>query len=222
MSIEKELENELQWRIEIFSYLKTIPKRRNFSDKEQEIYYNSIIPIIYSHLEGFINKAITIYSTYINKQKVSYLNYHPNILLYIIENKYNNVFEDAVKNTKTKSKIINQFCNDIKDEQMAIPIKANRNMNMNCKRINLLLNNFNIKPISEEDYERKLDALLGKRNCIAHGEANIQVSDTDITDYIKIVSDVIEDIITNITEAYNSKAYYNDDIRRNLEKYKTL
>ena len=48
MNLEEELENELQWRVEIFSYLKTIPKRRSFSVKEQEIYYNSIIPIIYS------------------------------------------------------------------------------------------------------------------------------------------------------------------------------
>ncbi|MBQ2937269.1 MAG: hypothetical protein IJE05_00050 [Clostridia bacterium] len=218
MNIEESLENELQWRIEIFSYLKTIPKRRSFSDKEQEIYYNSIIPIIYSHLEGFINKAINIYSTYINKLGVNYLDYHPNILLHIIENKYNNVFEDAIKNTNSKNKIINKFCNDIKNEDMSIPIKANRNMNMNCKRINILLNSFNIKPISEDKYESKLDALLGKRNCIAHGEASIQVSDTDITDYIKLVSGVIEDIIINITEAYNNKDYYNDDIRNNLNK----
>lgn len=216
MEIEKDLEAELQWRIEIFSYLKTIPKRRAFSDKEQEIYYNSIIPIIYSHLEGYINKAINIYSTYINKLKINYLEYHPNILLYIIENKYNNVFEDAIKNSSSKDKIINRFCQDIKDNEMAIPIKANRNMNMNCKRINSLLNSFNVKPISEKKYEGKLDALLGKRNCIAHGEANIQVSDTDITDYIKLVSDVIEDIIINIVEAYNNNDYYNNEIKNKL------
>ena len=101
---------------------------------------------------------------------------------------------------------------------MHIPIKSNRNMNMNCKRINLVLNSFNIKPISEDKYESKLDVLLGKRNCIAHGEANIQVSDVDITDYIKLVSDVIEEIIINMTEAFNSKTFYNDDIRHSLEE----
>lgn len=218
MDLEQDLDNELQWRIEIFSYLKTIPKRRSFSEKEQEIFYNSIIPIIYSHLEGFINKAIRIYSVYINKLKINYLEYHPNILLYIIENKYSNVFENMIKNSDSKDKIISQFCTDIKDNEMSIPIKANRNMNMNCKRINVLLNNFNIKPISESKYKSKLDALLGKRNCIAHGEANIQVSDIDITNYIKLVSDVIEDIIINIVEAYNNKDYYNNEIKKNLDK----
>ena len=99
MNLEEELENELQWRVEIFSYLKTIPKRRSFSVKEQEIYYNSIIPIIYSHLEGFINKAINIYSRFLNNLEINYLEYHPNILLYIIENKYNNIFEDSIKNS---------------------------------------------------------------------------------------------------------------------------
>ena len=218
MSIEEELENELQWRIEIFSYLKTIPKRRSFSNKEQEIYYNSIIPIIYSHLEGFVNKAINIYSTYLNKLEINYLEYHPNILLYIIENKYNNIFENSIKNLESKNKIIDKFCSDIKNQDMNVPIKSNRNMNMNCKRINLILNSFNIEPISEDKYESKLDVLLGKRNCIAHGEASIQVSDIDITDYIKLVSDIIEDIIINITEAFNSKTYYNDDIRKKLNK----
>ena len=218
MNLEEELENELQWRVEIFSYLKTIPKRRSFSVKEQEIYYNSIIPIIYSHLEGFINKAINIYSRFLNNLEINYLEYHPNILLYIIENKYNNIFEDSIKNSNSKNKIVSKFCSDIKDNNMHIPIKSNRNMNMNCKRINSLLNNFNIKPISEGKYESKLDALLGKRNCIAHGEANIQVSDVDITDYIKLVSDVIEDIIINMTEAFNSKTFYNDDIRDSLEE----
>ena len=118
MSIEEELENELQWRIEIFSYLKTIPKRRSFSNKEQEIYYNSIIPIIYSHLEGFVNKAINIYSTYLNKLEINYLEYHPNILLYIIENKYNNIFENSIKNLESKNKIIDKFCSDIKNQDM--------------------------------------------------------------------------------------------------------
>lgn len=218
MSLEEDLENELQWRVEIFSYLKTIPKRRTFSEKEQEIYYNSIIPIIYSHLEGFINKAISIYSTYLNNLKINYLDYHPNILLYIIENKYNNVFENSIKDVNSKNKIVNKLCGDIKDKNMSIPIKANRNMNMNCKRINSVLNNLNIGLISEDKYESKLDALLGKRNCIAHGEANIQVSDIDVTDYIKLVSDVIEDIIINITEAFKNKAFYNDDVRNNLNK----
>lgn len=218
MNIEEELENELQWRVEIFSYLKTIPKRRNFSIKEQEIYYNSIIPIIYSHLEGFINKAISIYSKYLNDLEINYLDYHPNILLYIIENKYNNLFEESIKNAKSKTKILTRVCNDVKDEKMFIPLKSNRNMNMNCKRINSILNDFNIKPISEEKYESKLDVLLGKRNCIAHGEANIQVSDTDITNYIKLVSDVIEDVIINITEAFNSKTFYNNNIRKNANK----
>lgn len=217
MNLEEELENELQWRVEIFSYLKTIPKRRSFSDKEQEIYYNSIIPIIYSHLEGFINKAINIYSKFLNNLEINYLEYHPNILLYIIENKYNNIFECSIKNLNSKIKTISKFCNDIKDNNMYIPIKSNRNMNMNCKRINSLLNSFNIKPVSEDKYESKLDVLLGKRNCIAHGEANIQVSDVDITDHIKLVSDVIEDIIINMTEAFNSKTFYNDDIRDSLE-----
>ena len=218
MNIEEELENELQWRVEIFSYLKTIPKRRNFSIKEQEIYYNSIIPIIYSHLEGFINKAIGIYSKYLNDLEINYLDYHPNILLYIIENKYNNLFEESIKNAKSKTKILTRFCNDVKDEKMFIPLKSNRNMNMNCKRINSILSDFNIKPISEEKYESKLDVLLGKRNCIAHGEANIQVSDIDITNYIKLVSDVIEDVIINITEAFNSKTFYNDNVRKNASK----
>lgn len=216
MDLEQDLENELQWRIEIFSYLKTIPKRRSFSEKEKEIFYNSIIPIIYSHLEGFINKAISIYSGYINKLNINYLEYHPNILLYIIENKYSDIFENIIKNTNSKNKIISQFCIDIKDKEMSIPVKVNRNMNMNCKRINALLDNFNIKAISESKYQSKLDALLGKRNCIAHGEANIQVSDIDITDYIKLVSDVIEDIIINIVEAYNNKDYYNNEIKNKL------
>ena len=213
MDLEQDLENELQWRVEIFSYLKTIPKRRSFSEKEQEIFYNSIIPIIYSHLEGFINKAISIYSDYINRLKINYLEYHPNILLYIIENKYSDVFENVIKNSNSKDKIINKFCTDIKENEMSIPIKVNRNMNMNCKRINDLLNSFNVKPISESKYQSKLDALLGKRNCIAHGEANVQVSDIDITDYIKLVCDVIEDIIISIVESYNNKDYYNDEIK---------
>ena len=213
MNIEEDLENELQWRIEIFSYLKTIPKRRNFSQKEQEIYYNSIIPIIYSHLEGFINKAIHIYCTYLNTLEINYLEYSPNILLYIVENKYNNVFENSINNLGSKIKIINNVCDDIKNENMYIPTKANRNMNMNCKKINLLLNTFNINPISEDKYESKLDTLLGKRNCIAHGESCVQVSDSDITSYIKLVSDIIEDVIVNITEAINNKTYYNDDVR---------
>lgn len=213
MNLEQDLENELQWRIEIFSYLKTIPKRRSFSEKEQEIYYNSIIPIIYSHLEGFINKAIDVYISYINRLGINYLDYHPNILLYIIENKYNNLFEDSIKHTKSKNKIIKKFCNDVKNLDMFIPEKSSRNMNMNCERINILLNSLNIKPISEDKYKTKLSALVNKRNCIAHGEANIHVSDTDITDYIKLVSDIIEEIIINIVEAYNNKDYYNDEFK---------
>lgn len=207
MGIENDLEQELQWRTEIFSYLKTIPKRRNFSDKEKEIFYNSIIPIIYSHLEGFINKSISIYTTYINAYNHNYLEYHPNILLYIIENKYNNVFEESIKQPQSKNKIIENFCNDISTNNMLLPVKSQRNMNMNCKRINSILETFNIEKISHTTYESKLDALLGKRNCIAHGESNIQVSDTDITSYIQLVSDIIEDIIIHITDAYNNKTF---------------
>ena len=90
---------------------------------------------------------------------------------------------------------------------MLLPVKSQRNMNMNCKRINSILETFNIEKISHTTYESKLDALLGKRNCIAHGESNIQVSDTDITSYIQLVSDIIEDIIIHITDAYNNKTF---------------
>ena len=56
---------EIDWVIRETTRIKLLPHRYEFIEEEKDIYYKSMVPMIYAYLEGFVKNAIRIYMKFV-------------------------------------------------------------------------------------------------------------------------------------------------------------
>ncbi len=86
--LEQELLQEVDWRTNELSIIRTIPILCNCNDKQKEILEKYSVVAIYSIWEGFVTQSFTLYIREINNFKLSYEKINLNILTYDIFIKY--------------------------------------------------------------------------------------------------------------------------------------
>ncbi len=206
ITIKDEIDLEIDWVIRETTKIKLLPHRYEFIEEEKDIYYKSMVPMIYAYLEGFVKNAIRIYMKFINQLDLNFNDISIRLLVHKIEEKYN-CFKENIKSMQHKEKLVEQLLQDIKNNDKTINFNDKAIQNINSDRLNKLLRELNFNEIQDIKIKDGLNKLLQYRNGIAHGENSYRVDENLLMEFINTIiktMDYVSDIICN---GYNSRNY---------------
>ena len=206
ITIKDEIDLEIDWVIRETTRIKLLPHRYEFIEEEKDIYYKSMVPMIYAYLEGFVKNAIRIYMKFVNQLDLTFNDISIRLLVHKIEKKYN-CFKENIKSIQNKEKLVEQLLQDINNNDKTINFNDKAIQNINSDRLNKLLRELNFKEIEDRKIKDGLNKLLQYRNGIAHGENRYRVDENLLMEFIDTIiktMDYVSDIICN---GYDSKNY---------------
>lgn len=206
ITIKDEIDLEIDWVIRETTRIKLLPHRYEFIEEEKDIYYKSMVPMIYAYLEGFVKNAIRIYMKFVNQLDLTFNDISIRLLVHKIEKKYN-CFKENIKSIQNKEKLVEQLLQDINNNDKTINFNDKAIQNINSDRLNKLLRELNFKEIEDRKIKDGLNKLLQYRNGIAHGENSYRVDENLLIEFIDTIiktMDYVSDIICN---GYDSKNY---------------
>ena len=206
ITIKDEIDLEIDWVIRETTRIKLLPHRYEFIEEEKDIYYKSMVPMIYAYLEGFVKNAIRIYMKFVNQLDLTFNDISIRLLVHKIEKKYN-CFKENIKSIQNKEKLVEQLLQDINSNDKTINFNDKEIQNINSDRLNKLLRELNFKEIEDRKIKDGLNKLLQYRNGIAHGENSYRVDENLLMEFIDTIiktMDYVSDIICN---GYDSKNY---------------
>lgn len=204
VDMEAKINHEIDWRTSEISTVKTIPFLFSFSQYQQEVLRKHSIPVFYSLWEGFVVEIFSIYTREINDLKLSKDKICINMLVHGIDIKH------KLKQAKTdfeKQILFIQELNIYLDGDIEIPVNIPTESNVTYKVINSLCRRYNLQPLPEEPYKKRLERLLFFRNKLSHGEYSIPVSQTEIDEMSLTVISLMHEISSRVLDGFRDKSY---------------
>lgn len=216
-----ELEAELAWRQEDLAFFKN--QLNNFSDEtEKEKYRKSLVLILYSHMEGYIKIALLAYIKYINLKCLQRKDVSPNLMSAGMDSEFN-----AYDNLDRKCSIfhrklpddsaLHRFCrrvdflNQLEDfKNMPLKIKDSVvNTESNLRYIVLQKNLYKIGlPIEMfSQHHSDIDALVDRRNTIAHGNFHSGVTSEEYSKWDEKVNSIMSNVTTLLYDYVKHERY---------------
>lgn len=219
--LRAELEGELAWRQEDIAFFKN--QLNNISDEiEKDKYRKSLVLILYSHLEGYIKIALQAYIKYINAQNLPRKDVITSLMAASMNpefNAYDNLDRkcDIFRRKLPEDSILHRFfrridfldqIEDFKNTPLVIEdtvINTESNLwyvvlQKNLYKIGLPIDMF-------EQYHRDIDALVNRRNSIAHGDSHSGVTSQEFSNWETKINLVMTDITILIYDYANRKQY---------------
>ena len=199
------LVEDIRWREAELSSLRTIPYRYNLSDNHKTILLKYSIPAIYSLWEGFVRQAFLLYIKELNDLSLKCNEIHKNILAHSLTMQDRLCLAKARNSFKSQCDFIDYFqeviCHPIK-----IPTSLPTRSNVNYEVITELLSRFHLKSLPIE-YEKPLNKLLFFRNSFAHGDNSIPVNTNTISEFARLILNLMYDIIIIICDGFKNGDY---------------
>ena len=199
----EEILADIDWRIAELATLKSLPIKYSFQPDHRELHIKYSIPAIYAIWEGFIKNVFHIYSTHLNTLSLKRSDIAYPLLTHHFDSVCN--FGQARKSFVSKEKLVNVIINAVEEDIIFSP-KLPTESNVNLKVLNRIMERFCVQKIDQK-YEKDLDKLLLFRNKIAHGENALKVTLTQMTAFIKIIEDIMLDVILALEKSEALKSY---------------
>ena len=214
-----ELETEMAWRQEEMGFFKN--QLNNIADNEKDRYRKSLIILLYSHMEGYIKICLQIYIKYINSQHLL----RKDVISELIVSGMSKEFH-AYENLDRKCEFFKSFLpndtqlhryyrhidfiNQIDDflellltiEDGVIDTESNlwhAVLKKNLYKVGLPIDAF-------DEYSNDINALVNRRNSIAHGSAKSGVVQQEYEKWENKVNEIMSDITRIVYDfAYNKR-----------------
>ena len=204
------LETELAWRQEELAFFKNQLNEVEESNKNK--YRKSLVLILYSHMEGYIKIGLQTYIQYINSQGLNRRDVNTGLMVASMHKEF-----IAYENMERKSEFFRKALPDdtrlhrlyrrvdfmekmenFKEQELVIDdqiIDTESNLwyivlQKNLYKIGLPVDLF-------DDYRSDIDALVNRRNSIAHGNFKSGVTDIEFSNWERKVSEILEGITVN-------------------------
>ena len=219
--LRTELEIELKWRQDEFAFFKN--QLNNFSSEiERNKYRKCLVLILYAHLEGYIKIALQTYIKYINAQNLPRKDVVGGLMAASMNQEFNaydnldkkcKVFRHRLPDDSTLHRFSRRidFLNQLesfKNATLAIDdsvVDTESNLwyvvlQKNLYKIGLPVDMF-------EQYRYDIDALVNRRNSIAHGTSVSGVTQQEFSTWETKITCVMTDITILIYNFANHKQY---------------
>lgn len=214
------LETELAWRQEELAFFKNQLNEVEESNKNK--YRKSLVLILYSHMEGYIKIGLQTYIQYINSQGLNRRDVNTGLMVASMHKEF-----IAYENMERKSEFFRKALPDdtrlhrlyrrvdfmekmenFKEQELVIDdqiIDTESNLwyivlQKNLYKIGLPVDLF-------DDYRSDIDALVNRRNSIAHGNFKSGVTDTEFSNWERKVSEILEGITRLLYDYARNKRY---------------
>ena len=214
------LETELAWRQEELAFFKNQLNEVEESNKNK--YRKSLVQILYSHMEGYIQIGLQTYIQYINSQGLNRRDVNTGLMVASMHKEF-----IAYENMERKSEFFRKALPDdtrlhrlyrrvdfiekmenFKEQELVIDdqiIDTESNLwyivlQKNLYKIGLPVDLF-------DDYRSDIDALVNRRNSIAHGNFKSGVTDTEFSNWERKVSEILEGITRLLYDYAKNRRY---------------
>lgn len=219
--LRAELEAERAWRQEDLAFFKN--QLNNISSEtEKERYRKSLVLILYSHMEGYIKIALQTYIKYINMQGLSRKDVNFGLMAASLNSQFNaydnldrkcDIFRRELPNDSTLHRFYRRVdfldrLNDFQNKPLSIEDSV-INTESNLWYVVLQKNLYKIGlPVSMfEQYRSDIDALVNRRNGIAHGNSHSGVTAQEFEKWETKIDHVMTDVTVLIYSYANCKQY---------------
>lgn len=205
-----EIEIDKEWRLLELERIENICQNLS-SDDDVRIVLKSILPLIYSHWEGYVVSSLRKLHNWLTSLNYPYSKFTNSILTVSYEEYIKNLMQSEIYSKKEKHLeiIISNFSNNV-----VFPPKINVKSNVSfeiikselCMKYNFSLNNF-------AKFEKDLNTFINLRNKIAHGElGKVEFeSYSDIQKYVDLLSDLMDTLNLEISNFCQNKLYLRRD-----------
>ena len=222
--LEQEIMSDIDEREELMSRIRLMYARYGFSERDEQLFLNYSIPIVYSIWEGFVQTSFQIYIRALNKEltrlELNIDSVCEPILVYHMESTFRQFKqypnpksdEDKPKIVKKKVDFFNALGLFYKSHTLQIHPNINTESNVGFNVLNRILNDFNLEkiPTHENNYSLKdeLGKLLQIRNAVAHGQkSSIVVNREDLERAINLVKKLMPLVFERIKTGFIEKSY---------------
>ncbi|MCI8666687.1 MAG: hypothetical protein HFG82_08475 [Dorea sp.] len=218
------LETELAWRQEELVFFKN--QLNGVTEENKDRYRKSLVLILYSHLEGYIKICLQTYIQFINSKRLNRGDVTTGLMVAGMHKEFN-----AYENLNRKCEIFrNELPNDVrlhrfyrrvefmekvddfKEKELNIDdqvIDTESNLwyivlQKNLYKIGLPVDLF-------DDYQSDIDALVNRRNSIAHGNFRSGVSAREFFSWETKVSEILSGITRVVYDYAKHGRYLNSN-----------
>ena len=218
--MREDLEEELLWRQEEMAFLKNQLNSIE-SDLQKDRYRKCLVSMLYSHFEGFVKISLLTYAQFLNELGIYCYDVNTQLRASVLNNEFNAYDNLDKKNKVFSNKLpqdegLHRYCRrvDFLDEldgflNQKVHIEDSTiDTESNLWSIVLKKNLFKIGlPIDMiDDYARDIDALVNRRNSIAHGSSKNGVRESEYIEWERKTNFIMETICALLYEyAVNSK-----------------
>ena len=215
------LEAELAWHQEELAFFKN--QLNNISDEnDQRRYRKSLVLILYSHMEGYIKIALQAYIQYINSQQIlrkdaisglMVAGMHKEFLAYENLDRKCAIFRRELPEDTSLHRFFRRVdfmeqLDSFRDTTLVVEdsvVDTESNLwyivlQKNLYKIGLPIDMF-------EQYRSEIDALVNRRNSIAHGNARAGVDQQEFLNWETKVSLVLSDVTRLLYDYANHQRY---------------
>lgn len=214
------LEMELAWRQEELAFFKN--QLNDIAEANKDKYRKSLVLILYSHMEGYIKICLQTYIQYINSQKLNRKDVNTGLMVASMHKEfiaYENLerkaeffrrdlpddtrlhrlyrrvdFMEKVENFKEQELIIDDQIIDTESNLWYIVLQKN------LYKVGLPINLF-------DDYQNDIDALVNRRNSIAHGNFKSGVKESEFSRWENKVSEILSGVTRLLYDYANNERY---------------
>lgn len=219
--LREELEEELRWRQEELFFFKN--QLNNIPSEEDSCRYRkSLVFLLYAHFEGYVKIALQTYINYLNSQSLhqkdvipalAAAGMHKEFLAYENLDRKCSVFRTRLPNDTSLHRFYRRvdFIEQMGEFQNRIChlddnlIDTESNLWYVVLQKNLYKLGISITLF--EEYASDIDALVNRRNSIAHGNARAGVTDTEFSRWEVKVYRILSDITRLLYDYANHQRY---------------
>lgn len=219
--LRAELEAELAWRQGELAFFKN--QLNSLSNEEaKDKYRKCLVLILYSHMEGYIKIALQTYIKFINRQQLFRKDANSGLMAASMNREFNaydnldrkcNIFRRTLPEDTSLHRFFRRvdFLIQMEDFQntylevddLVVDTESNlwySVLQKNLYKIGLPTDMF-------QQYQIELDALVNRRNSIAHGDSRAGVSSREFEKWENKVNSMITDITMTIYDYANNQRY---------------
>ena len=199
---------DIEWRVSQLSTARTLPFRYSLSAIHRDFLTGYTVPIIYALWEGFVRNSFEIYVRELNRLGLERNRFCINIISHTLEMSFPQ-FREPPNSYPKLTNFFETLTDYFEEEDFRISSNIPTDANVNLKVINNVLLRFNLESLPDDPYKAGLNKLLQFRNSIAHGDNNILVTTSDISDFSLTVINLMHEIFLKIDEGYMTQSYLN-------------
>lgn len=203
----REIEAETDWRTREFHIIKLHYSHLvdNKDNKTLKVFIRMTIPIIYAHWEGFCVTVFRNLLRFFNAEILKYNNVTNNLFTYSQSKTFD--YLKGKQSFQQRCKFAEGFLKSILNEAIVFDMNINTKSNLDYGVLKELCLQFgiNIDPFME--FESKLNKLVNIRNAIAHGENSFEIKIDKISEYMELVTQMMDKLYIEIYNFLKNKKY---------------